>query len=167
MIRRLRNNAPLAIMFAVLLVAAITHSEQLYALGTGVAVGTVLGSVYEGWIDKRRFASLRSEVEASFRRHLDRGPIVLNSAPTAGSPEERLRADVDELAGRYQLNATGEITIRELGRRAESALEAARLDERERLSARVYENGWCPTCAAPARPASLHDRVKEPARAHD
>lgn len=32
------------------------------------------------------------------------------------------------------------------------AVEKARLDERELLSARVYENGWCPTCAAPARP---------------
>ena len=28
--------------------------------------------------------------------------------------------------------------------------DAARLDERERLSARVMENGWCPTCGRTA-----------------
>lgn len=32
----------------------------------------------------------------------------------------------------------------------EQAVEAARLDERERLSARAYENGWCPTCGKKA-----------------
>ena len=30
--------------------------------------------------------------------------------------------------------------------------DAIRADERERLSARVYENGWCPTCAAQPAP---------------
>ena len=32
--------------------------------------------------------------------------------------------------------------------------DAIRADERERLSARVYENGWCPTCAKPVDPPS-------------
>lgn len=36
---------------------------------------------------------------------------------------------------------------------------AIRADERERLSARVYENGWCPTCATPA--ASPDERLRE------
>ena len=33
--------------------------------------------------------------------------------------------------------------------------EAIRCDERERLSARVYENGWCPTCAHKADPDAM------------
>lgn len=39
--------------------------------------------------------------------------------------------------------------------------EAIRADERERLSARVYENGWCPTCAATPAPASPDERLRE------
>ena len=42
---------------------------------------------------------------------------------------------------------------------------AIRADERERLSARVYENGWCPTCAATPAPASPDERLREAAGA--
>ena len=42
--------------------------------------------------------------------------------------------------------------------------DAIRADERERLSARVYENGWCPTCAATPAPASPDERLREALR---
>lgn len=45
---------------------------------------------------------------------------------------------------------------------ADSLCHAARLDERERLSARVYENGWCPTCArsVPSDPQPMANRQR-------
>lgn len=61
-----------------------------------------------------------------------------NCNPTITSDRARLAAALHKLETAASSDAPDE--------------DAIRADERERLSARVYENGWCPTCAA--RPAS-------------
>ena len=89
---------------------------------------------------EERCDALRARQQGTLRRVLGEIGAVLRDETATNTTK------VAQIAG---IMANGPLDDAP-GGPCEQAVEAARLDERERLSARVYENGWCPTCGKKA-----------------